>query len=428
MELQKLNEWNPWWETKEVPRELIGVTRPTYAELFDSLNEREITILTGIRRSGKSTLMYDMIDNLIKRGIKPNQILFVNFEDKKLSEESLDDMYNTYRKELNLDEKAYIFFDEIHRKKDWESWIRKKYDLKTNDKFIISGSCSYLLRKEYSTLLSGRNLSYDVFPLSFEEFLLFKNIKVDKSDLKKGITLEKTRISILRALDEYLEFGGFPEVLFKNRYFKTKLLEQYFDDILYKDIIDRYDLSSQKLRDLALYLMTNFTGFISLRSIRNALGISYDTTKDYFSYYKEVFLFFTVDHFSYSFKEQKTLPSKVHCVDNGLRNAVSFKFSKDKGKLAENAVLVELKRRRKDIYYWKDRSEVDFIIKNRDQTLTAINVSYTDDIPEREVYSLKEFASKYKNKIKELVLITENTEKKEQGILFIPLWKWLILT
>jgi predicted AAA+ superfamily ATPase len=372
--------------------------------------------------------MYDMIDNLIKRGIKPNQILFVNFEDKKLSEESLDDMYNTYRKELNLDEKAYIFFDEIHRKKDWESWIRKKYDLKTNDKFIISGSCSYLLRKEYSTLLSGRNLSYDVFPLSFEEFLLFKNIKVDKGDLKKGIILEKTRISILRALDEYLEFGGFPEVLFKNRYFKTKLLEQYFDDILYKDIIDRYDLSSQKLRDLALYLMTNFTGFISLRSIRNALGISYDTTKDYFSYYKEIFLFFTVDHFSYSFKEQKTLPSKVYCIDNGLRNAVSFKFSKDKGKLAENAVLVELKRRRKDIYYWKDRSEVDFIIKNRDQTLTAINVSYTDDIPEREVYSLKEFASKYKNKIKELVLITENTEKKEQGILFIPLWKWLILT
>ncbi|MBI5228078.1 ATP-binding protein [Candidatus Micrarchaeota archaeon] len=427
MNISKLNEWNPWWADRNAISELVGKSRPVYVQIIDSIEIKEITILTGVRRSGKSTLLYQMIDHLLKNGVDAKQILFVNLEDKKLSKDDLDDIYLAYRKELNPDKKAYIFLDEIHRKKDWESWIRKKYDLKTPDKFVISGSCSYLLKKEYSTLLTGRNVSYEIFPLSFEEFLLFKGITPDRSDLKKGILVEKTKFSILKYTEEYLESGGFPEVFFKSENFKIKLLEQYFDDILYKDIIDRYNLNSQKAKDLALFLMTNFTGFISLRNIRTALGISYDTIKDYLSYYKEAFLFFTLDHFSYSFKEQKTLPSKIYCIDNGVRNAVSFKFSKDLGKLAENSVFIELKSRKKDLYYWKNKREVDFVIKNNDQTLTALNVSYADEINEREILSLREFKLQYKNKVKELVLITENTEKQEHGIIFIPLWKWLLL-
>ncbi|MEW6528351.1 MAG: ATP-binding protein [Candidatus Micrarchaeota archaeon] len=426
MGIDKLNEWNPWWENRESLSEFTGKSRPAYLQILNSIDIKEITILTGVRRSGKSTLMYQMIDNLLKQGIDSKQIVFVNLEDKKLSKDSLDDIYIAYRKELNPDRKAYIFFDEIHKKKDWEFWIRKKYDLKTNDKFVISGSCSYLLKKEYSTLLTGRNISYEIFPLSFEEFLLFKGIEINKDNLKKGIMIEKTRFLILKFLDEYLDFGGFPEVFFKPINFKIKLSEQYFDDILYKDIIDRYNPNSQKTKDFALFLMTNFTSLISLRNIRNALGISYDSIKDYLSYYKEAFLFFILNHFSYSFKEQKTLPSKIYCIDNGLRNAVSFKFSKDKGKLAENVVFIELRRRGKDIYYWRNKGEIDFIIKNKDQTLTAINVSYTDEIPEREVFSLKEFESEYKNKVKELVLITESMEKEEEGIRFVSLWKWLL--
>ena len=205
-----------------------------------------------------------------------------------------------------------------------------------------------------------------------------------------------------------------------------KILEQYFDDILYKDIIDRYNLSVQKAKDFALFLMTNFTNQISLRNIRNSLGISYDTIKDYLSYYKEAFLLFTIDHFSYSFKEQKTLASKIYCIDNGLRNSVSFKFSKDEGKLVENLVMVELKRREKDVYYWTEIGEIDFVIKNKDQSITAINVSFTDEIKEREISALLEFKKKF-NKTKELILITKDTEKKKKAILFIPLWKWLLL-
>ena len=425
MNIKKLVEWNPWWEDKDPVKELKGMDRPEYTQLLGSIEIKEITIITGIRRSGKSTLMYQMIDNLLKRKIDPKQILFVNLEDKKLTEDNLEDIYESYREILNQDKKAYIFLDEIHKRKGWESWIRKKYDLKTNDKFIISGSCSYLLRKEYSTLLTGRNLTFEVFPLSFNEFLLFNNIKIDKQNLKKGILLIKTKRAVLKYLEEYLNLGGFPEVLFKPKDFKIKILEQYFDDILFKDIVDRYNLNSQKAKDLAVFFMTNFTSLMSLRSLRNSLKLSYDTIKDYLSYYTEAFLFFSVDHFSYSFKEQKTLPSKIYCIDNGLRNAVSFKFSKDDGKLAENLVFVELKRRDKYVYYWKNKNEVDFIIKNKDNKLTAINVSYSDDAKEREMNGLKELKKKY-DKTEELIIITKDLEKEENGIKFIPLWKWLL--
>lgn len=420
MAMELLKEWNPWWEKRELVKELEGTFRPAYSDLLDSVGIKEVTIITGIRRSGKSTLMYQMIDSLLKN-IRPEQVLFVNFEDKKLSDYSLDDIYDDYRESLNPDRKAYIFFDEVHKKEGWESWIRKKYDLKTNDKFVISGSCSYLLKKEYSTLLTGRNLAFEVFPLSFKEFLSFKGIEVKNTK----VVLDRTKYSVLKCLRQYLEQGGFPEVFFKPERFKSKVLSQYFDDIIYKDIIDRYDLNSQKAKDLAVFFMTNFTGIISLRNIRGSLGLSYDSIKDYVSYFKEAFMFFVLDHFSYSFKEQKAMASKVYCIDNGLRNAVSFKFSKDAGKLAENAVFVELKRRGKDVYYWTGEREVDFIVKNADNSLTAINVSYTDDVIEREISSLLEFRKKF-SKTKEMILLTNGTEKEHEGVKLVPIWKWLL--
>ncbi len=426
MEIQNLNESNPWWTKKTVPEELMGVARPDYDLLLKSMGTKEVVIITGVRRSGKSTLMYRMIDDLLKKGVAPEQILFVNLEDSRLSKNSLDDIYSAYRENVNPAGKAYVFLDEIHKRERWESWIRRHYDIQSNCKFVVSGSCSYLLKKEYSTLLTGRNLTFEVFPLSFREFLSFKRTKLDLDKLKKGLLLEKDRHFVLNVFNEYVNYGGFPAVFFEDADFKTKLLAQYFDDIVYKDIVDRYNLNAQKVRDLALYLMTNFTGFVSLRNLRNTLGLSYETINDYVSHFKEAFLFFTMEHFSYSMKEQKTRPSKIYCIDNGLRNAVAFRFSKDEGKLAENLVFLTLKMRQASLFYWKDAGEVDFVIKNANQSLTAINVSYANEIDERETKALKEFKSKF-SKTGELLIITRDLEKKEGGIHFIPLWKWLLL-
>ena len=162
--------------------------------------------------------------------------------------------------------------------------------------------------------------------------------------------------------------------------------------------------------------------------MRNSLGIAYDSIKDYFSYFKEAFLFFIMDHFSYSLKEQKVRAGKVYCIDNGLRNAVSFKFSKDEGRLAENLVFLELRRKEREIYYWKgpNQEEVDFILKNKDNSLSAINVSYSDEIDKREMGALLKFQEDFK-KTKEMIIITKDNEKTQKNIKFIPLWKWLLM-
>ncbi len=421
-----LSEWNPWWfKKKEELKELSGIERPEYKELIKTVNLKEITVITGVRRSGKSTVMYQMIKKLIESGVDSKNILLVNFEDEVLNETSLEDIYLEYREKINPDKKSFIFFDEVQKKQKWERWIRKKYDLKTEAKFVISGSSSHLLKKEYSTLLTGRIVAFEIMPLSFKEFLQFSGIKPEQKLLKKGIVSNKDKIKIQNALEKYINEGGFPEIFFKEKKQKRLVLTNYFEDIIFKDVVDRFNIKSQKPKELAKYLITNITGKTSLRKLREATDLSYDQLKEYLSHFFEAFLFFELNHFSYSIKEQKTRPTKIYGIDNGLRNAVAFKFSEDKGKLTENLVFLELKRQNKQVYYWANQNEVDFVIKNEDNSLQGINVSFTDKIKERETKGLKEL-KKQKKKTKKLTLITKNTEKKEHGITFIPLWKWLI--
>jgi len=421
-----LGEWNPWWfEKKEALEELSGIERPEYKNILDTLDLRETTVITGVRRSGKSTIMYQMARQLIEKGTDPKNILLVNFEDEALCEKPIEELYEEYKQKINQDRKAFIFLDEVQKKQGWEKWLRKKYDLRTDAKFVVSGSSSHLLKKEYSTLLTGRIVSFEIMPLGFKEFIKFSRLSPDKKMLEKGIVSKQDRFKIQNALENYLEEGGFPEIFFKDPKQKRLVLTNYFEDIIFKDVVDRFNIKSRKPKELAKYLATNVTGKTSLRSLRETTDLSYGQIKEYLGYYLEAFLFFEINHFSYSLKEQKTRPSKIYCIDNGLRNAVAFKFSKDEGKLAENTVLLELKRRNLETYYWKNKNEVDFVIKKADNSLEAINVSYTDEINEREIKGLQEF-KKQKNKTKKLTLITKNTEKKENGINFIPLWKWLL--
>lgn len=419
--LEVLEKLNPWWQ--ERPFE-TGIIRDTYLhKIREYLKTKEILVVTGVRRSGKTVLLYQTIHDLISnQRIEPKRILFVNFDEPDLSDlkDPIRNILDTYFHEVSS-EPAYIVFDEIQNVPGWEKWAKSIYDEKKHQ-LIVSGSSSYLLDSKLATLLSGRYLAIPVFPLNFREYLLFNGLVV-----KDKLSLIANKNKIMNCLKKYLVEGGLPRiVLQKEEGLKTELLKTYHESLVYKDLVAQYDIRNVKiLTELIHYLYTTFTSFYSYKKISELLKIDFSTLKEYFHYLEEAKILFETSLFSYSLKVQSRNNKKIYCIDNGLRNAVSFKFSKDEGKLAENLVFIELKRREKELYYWKNKGEIDFITKDADNSLTAINVSYSDEIDEREINSLLEFKKEFK-KAKELILLTKDTEKQEHGIKFIPLWKWLL--
>jgi len=423
-----LADWNLWWGTSEVPEILLGRERGKSEELIDLLGLREIKIVTGVRRSGKTTLLYQVIDHLLKSGVSPENILLINFEDAALAHYAPDEIYESYLALLNPTLGNFVFIDEAQRKPGWEHWIRKMYDLKHAVNFFVSGSSADLLKKEYSTLLTGRNISMDVFPMSFREFLDFSDVRVKSVE----IVGTETRSKVLFSLKKYLEWGGFPEVFFVDEKYKRRLLSQYFEDIIYKDIVDRYGTNPGKTRELGVYLLTNIANPVSKRNVRNALGFGLDTISDYIAYMAEAYLLYAVPIYSPSLKVQSANPKKIYCIDTGLRNAASFKFSEDIGRLAENAVFVELKRRAKEVFYWKSATgEVDFIVRTGLQIEEAIQVCWNLDSERtrkretRALYSAMEAFN-----LDSGIVITEDMEDVEEvngkQIFFVPIWKWFL--
>lgn len=408
--LEVLNEWKKFWKMEYLPRNC--------SEKITDKKRKDVTDIIGVRRSGKSSILALAIK---KMGIDEKQILYVNFEDPSFvnyySIELIDKIWDTYKIRINSDAKPFIFFDEIQLITGWEKWVRKARDLELGQIFV-TGSSSKLLSKEFGTALTGRHISFVVFPLSFTEFIRFK-----RQEVPETLDSSSARISMQKMLNKYILEGGFPEVILSGN---TELLKNYFEDILYKDIMLRHEIrDANSLRKIATFLMTNLSSQITYNSLKNTFGLSLDLIRNYLSYMEEAFLVFQIPIFAYSLKEQEIAPKKIYCIDNGLRNAVSFKFSKDEGKLAENLVFLKLKQEGKEIYYWKGKKEVDFVLKNKDQTLTAIDVSYTDKIEEIDASALLEFKKNFKQ-VKDLIFITKNTEKKENNIHFIPLWKWLL--
>lgn len=419
-----LTSLNPWWSGQAFD---TGRTRIRYfSKIQRYLETKEIIVLSGVRRSGKTTLLFQIVKHLITtQKVSPRNILFVNCDEQDISalENAISNVVDTYRKEIAAKGTLYLVFDEIQNIKGWERAIKSLYDRK-NYKIIISGSSSYLLDTQISTLLSGRYFSVPVFPLDFREYLSFHDIEIG-NDL---VNLAAYKYEILTMLKQYLREGGFPiVVLQKEELTKQDYLRAYYDSIIYRDIIRINEVRNQKaLADLLHYLFSNITSPYSYRRLKEMLGIDLDAVKDYIHFAEMAKILFEVQHFAYSIQAQSRPNKKIYCIDNGLRNVVSFRFSEDEGKLAENLVFVELIRTGASPYYWKKKKEVDFVIKSTDNTLTAINVCYSDDIPDREVDSLQEFEKEFGKKVKSQIILTKDLEEERDGIVYIPLWKWLI--
>jgi len=400
-----------------------------------------INDIVGIRRAGKTYLMFQIIKYLTeKEKLNKKSTIYVNFENRKLyplKSKYVNDLVELIYEERLLDkfEKIYLFLDEIQNLQNWEKYIRNIYDeFKGRIKIFLSGSNMKLLGREYVHLLSGRHITLVLYPLSFEEFLKFKGILPKR----KNIILEKERAIIKKALNEYIQYGGFPEVVLSG--LKEKILQQYFSDIISRDVVfkERIRKDIALLEELSIYLISNIANLTSFRRLTNlfnsrGMKITLPTLIHYHNLFEDAFLFFSTRIFSYKIKDQLQHPLKLYCVDTGLVNACGFKFSEDLGRLYENMVAVELKRRGKEIYYWKDKQqrEVDFVVKERLKITQLIQVCLNledERMTKRKIQALLE-ASKELN-CNNLLIITQNEEGKEEikgmQMIYKPLWKWLL--
>jgi len=437
--MEILIDWNFWRKEQNVRRE-----RSEYVEKAIKFLESNMLIsLIGIRRAGKSTIIRQIIKKLLEKGkYEKEDTLIINFEDKRLISpdlELLERIWNIYLQNLKPGKKPIVCLDEVHKVKDWEKWVRTFHELEKG-KIIISGSTSHLLKGELATLLTGRHLDIFVYPLSFKEFLTFKELKIENK-----IDLISKKNEIIAFLKEYLEFGGFPEVVVSDsKDLKKEILQNYFEDIIAKDIVERYKIKKiEKLKLLAKFYLTNISSLITFNSLEKLLNINADTIESFSKYLEEVGMVFFLSLFHPSLKKQEKAPRKVFSIDTGLSNSIGFRISENFGKIMENCVAIELLRKSRqdkslEVYYWKEYGkaegkEVDFVIKEGIQIKQLIQVTYASDkidIKERETDGLLKAYNLFKRDNPELIIITWDYEDvlkyNNLEIKCIPLWKWLL--
>jgi predicted AAA+ superfamily ATPase len=354
-------------------------------------NSGKIISLVGARRSGKTFILYDTINKIV-RDTSKTQTLFINFEDERLdlNVEELDLILQAYSElypDQHLDT-CYFFFDEIQNIDGWERFIRRVYDTITRNIFI-TGSNSKLLSSEIATSLRGRTLGFEIYPLSFREYLSFKRIKAD--------FYSSRQLAFIRnAQTTFLSQGGFPETLFLEERLHPKLLQEYFNVLLYRDIVERYHVSNlPALKYFMKKLLASSTKQVSVHKIYNDLKsanikIGKNTLYDFLEYAQNSYLGLILPRYDQSLVSRELGEKKVYAIDTGLCNAVEYKFSENLGKALENAAFLELKKRGHDIFYYRDDScECDFLIADRGKIIEAIQVCYDLSNPETKKRELK---------------------------------------
>ncbi len=411
--IEILNSYNRFWATGGVE---AGIPREVLERCARELNQKEIILLKGVRRSGKSTLMAQMIRTLLEKGKKPHQLLRVNLEEPlfaaEYSIELLEQIYRVYREKVCPSGKCTLFLDEIQNIPEWERWVRGRSETE-NLKIILTGSSSRLLSREVGAKLTGRHVSFEIFPLSFSEFLRFKGVTVGS---KADYFEQKPVIRNLFA--EYRQYGGFPEVVLrKEPEDKELLLKQYFEDILHRDVVSRNEIrDTLTLQNLATYLMTNIGRLTSNTNLKRNFAVSQDKVENYTSALLESFLIYRLPKFETSLKKSLRARFKPYAIDTGLRNRVAFTFSEDSGWLAENIVLNHLRRGHEQIYYGSNGGEIDFIVKEGMRIVQSIQVWQADAsetaIPDRELAAF-ESRSRSAN-LGECLLITNELERMEK--------------
>lgn len=421
---------------------LKTIIRDFHLRPLPELVERDIVIpsgsgkiisLIGVRRSGKTSLLLYHVGQLIKSGLEKTKIIYINFEDERLDikVDELDLILQAYRElypDNDLNSCVFIF-DEIQNIYSWERFVRRLYD-SVGKNIFITGSNSRFLSREIATSLRGRTLPIEIFPLSFQEYLRFQKAN---TDLASSQSVANIQNHFLR----YLAAGGFPELVHMDETIRDTVLQEYFNVMLYRDMVERYNISNIALLKYFLRrLFTSATKSISVNAIYNDLKssgfkIGKNQLYEYLDICRDIYLVFPLNKYSHKDVVRELGERKIYAIDTGLLNAVTFRFTDDFGKALEQLVFLELKRRGKEIYFYKNRSECDFIIKEKEIVTAAIQVTWSMDDTKTRKRELRGIVDACKNfHLKNGTIITsdskEDTEIDNIHICVLPFRQWAL--
>lgn len=422
------------WKQRDLP---FIIDRDIALEDYAESKLNKIIAITGFRRAGKTYSMLNLIKNLLKENSR-EEVIYLNFEDERIPNKTefltllIPTINEFFKKKVK-----FLFLDEIQNVPNWSKWLRRVYD-SGNIKFFVSGSSSKMSSKEIPTELRGRFLEVKMFPLSFKEFLIFKDVKFDLKDINYST---KQKSELLKFLNEFNEFGSLPEIVLADQTKKSEIANSYYQTVVRRDITERYNIKNSEALKSMLSLLLNSTKYSVSKMYNNLKALNYkigkSTLNNYISYIENSFFMFSVPIFSYKIKDQMQYARKNYFIDLVFISKLSSKFTNNFGRLYENSVAIELKRRGKSIYYWENskKQEVDFVIVENSKVKELIQVCYNInnlETKKREIRSLIQASKELK--CKNLIIITEDYENEtkeewfnvKRKIKFIPLWKWLL--
>jgi hypothetical protein len=404
-------EMNPWWETEQVPRELIPPhKRELFGELARSINRRFIDLIVGLRRTGKTTLIFQLIDHLLKKGVNPKALLYFSFDERSMDLKEIIREYEEKILRARLREKpAYIFLDEIHKLTSWSEKLKLLYDLNPKTKFLASGSASLNLMRGARESLAGRCVFHRLEPLTLAEYLRLKGEQIPPLE---DFELFERRVAIM--YQDYLR-KGFPEIVHASdreaeRYVKELVLER----VVYRDIPESFRADDIELLKLLAELICSNPGMIlNVDSLSRDLGRARKTVRNYLQYLELTFVIRRLNNLrgpllASSRKNRRGYPYHP-CL-----SAVG-----DDARMAETAVASEIGAR----YYWRLRGlEVDFILK--DGKPLPIEVKYKPKIGKRDLKGISAFQERFR--IKQGLVITKVLSEEHRGLRFVPLLQFLL--
>lgn len=422
------------WKEKNIP---TVIPRDINIQGYLNMNVNKILVLNGFRRVGKTYILYGLANELLKSNSR-EEVVQINFEDERipLKTEFLSSLLPTAEEIFNKKIK-YLFLDELHNIPNWSKWLRRIHD-NEDMRIFVSGSSSRMSEEEIPTELRGRFLEIRVFPLSFKEFLKFKKLNFDFKILDYS---EKEKPHILKAITEYITYGGLPEVVLEEENKKLELAQSYYATVAKRDIVERYNIKNEESLKALLKLLLDSKEYSISKTYNTLKSLGYEvgksTVQKYISYIENSYFAFSLPIFSYKIKDQMQYSKKIYFIDNVFINSISTRFSNNFGRLYENTVAIELKRRKKESYYWKnvEKEEVDFIIKKDKEIEQLIQVCYDiadQDTKKREIRAILKASKELK--CNNLLIINQDYSGKEEAewfgikrkIKFIPLWKWLL--